>query len=132
VRFLHLVDDGEGGIDPVAGVLTVGFLRNRADTGQWHASFWNKQDSGAYALGVDLPLGTSLPVEVKIEFWRGSVGQTTFCAQRAADPASRVCNAALDLEEGDVDSLRVGFFTNSNPANHAGSFTFDELRSSWQ
>jgi hypothetical protein len=46
--------------------------------------------------------------------------------------ASRVCTAALDREEGDVDSLRIGFFSNSNPANYTGSFSFDELRSGGQ
>lgn len=121
----------EGGTDPVSGVISVGYVRLNPTDHQWHTNFWNCTDAGGYASAVDLPLGTSFPVEIEIQFWRGPVGKTTFCARRTADAASQVCTAAIDMEEADVDALRIGFFTNSNHANYTGSFTFDELLSSW-
>jgi hypothetical protein len=131
VRFLNLVDDGEGGADPHSGIISVGFLRLQASDHQWHATFTNLQDSGVYTSAVNLPLGTGFPTRIEIEFWTGGVGTTTFCARRPTVPGSDVCTSALDMENADVDELRIGLFANGNPGGWTGSYAFDELKSSW-
>lgn len=131
VRFLNIVDDSEGGADPYSGVISVGFLRLQASDHLWHATFTNLQDSGAYTSAANLSLGSTFPVEVEIEFWTGGVGSTTFCARKPAVPGSDVCTTALDMENADVDEIRLGTFANGNPAGHIGSFSLDEFQSSW-
>ena len=133
IRFMNLVDDSEGGADPFGGVITVGFLRLRSSDHAWHAFFKNLQDAGSYTTAADLSLGpaASFPMEIEIEFWTGGVGTTTFCARKKAVPGSDVCTSALDMENADVDEIRIGLFGNGNPAGWTGSYSFDELESSW-
>jgi hypothetical protein len=133
IRFLRLVDDSEGGIDPSTGEISIGYLKNNSSDHAWHMIFWNLQDSGSYAQAVNLTLGpaSSFPMQVEIEFWAGGVGSTTFCARRLSGTPSEVCTGSLDMENADVDSLIVGAFVNSNPGGYTGSYSVDEFKTSF-
>jgi hypothetical protein len=130
VRFLNVVDENVDGSEPYAATISVGFVRLQTDG--WRISFWNYVDGGNYvdALTV-VNLGFTFPVEVKIEFTRGGVGQTTWCAERTDVLASRVCATHLAMANADVDGLRIGAFANGNPGGWTGSMSFDEFESSW-
>lgn len=131
VRFMNLVDDNVDGSEPYAAVISVGFVKLKAD-GHWWIHFWNYQDTGSYtSANTSVDLGTAFPVEVKIEFTRGGVGQTTWCAERTDVPASRVCATHLAMANADVDGLRIGAFGNGNPGGWSGSMSFDEFESNW-
>lgn len=132
VRFMNLVDENVDGSEPYGGVIAVGFVRLGSD-GLWRISFWNYVDTGAYAdAQTAVELGSEFPVEVKIEFWRGGAGQTTWCAERTADAASRRCASHLAMAAADVDGLRLGLFANGNPGGWTGQLAYDEVRSSWE
>ena len=133
IRFMNLVDDSEGGADPYGGVISVGFLRLRSSDHAWHVRFNNLEDSGSYKSAGDLSLGpaASFPMEIEIEFWTGGVGTRTFCVRKTAVPGSELCTTALDMENADVDEMRIGLFGNGNPAGWTGSYSFDEVETSW-
>jgi hypothetical protein len=133
VRFLLLIDDTQGGADPYGGTIVVGFLGNKASDHAWHAIFWNLEDAGNYRKAVDLSLGSGsqFPMEMEIQFWRGGVGTTTFCARKSGVSGSEVCASDFDMENADVDEMRIGTFGNGNPAGYTGSFEIDEVRTSW-
>lgn len=134
IRFMNLVDDSEGGIDPTTGVISVGYLAKMTD-GQWKMTFWNLRDAGAgYGKAVEIVLGAdaAFPMQMELRFWRGDASQTTFCAKRTAVPASEVCGAGFSMLDADVDAVRFGLFANSNPSNALGSYDFDELDADWQ
>jgi hypothetical protein len=131
VRFLNVVDENVDGSEPYAATISVGFVQLKTDN-HWWIHFWNYQDTGGYAsANTSVDLGTVFPVEVKIEFTRGGVGQTTWCAERTDVPASRVCATHLEMANADVDGLRIGAFANGNPGGWTGSMSFDEFESSW-
>jgi hypothetical protein len=130
VRFMNVVDENVDGTEPYAGVISVGFVRLQTDG--WRISFWNYIDSNGYADALTtVNLGFTFPVEVKIEFTRGGVGQATWCAERTDVPASRVCATHLAMANADVDGLRLGIFPNGNPGAWSGMMSFDEFKSSW-
>jgi hypothetical protein len=131
VRFLNAIDENVDGSEPYAATISVGFVQLKTDN-HWWIHFWNYQDTGGYAsANTSVDLGTVFPVEVKIEFTRGGVGQTTWCAERTDVPASRVCATHLAMANADVDGLRIGAFANGNPGGWTGSMSFDEFESSW-
>jgi hypothetical protein len=132
-RFLLLIDDTEGGADQYGGTIVVGFLRNVASDHAWHAIFWNLEDAGNYRKAVEISLGSGsqFPMEMEIEFWTGGVGTTTFCARKPGVSGSEVCASDFDMENADVDEMRIGTFGNGNPAGYTGSFEIDEVRTSW-